>query len=223
MPSVNDTRTRTRAVIQWSILPLVFITIGLGWKWPLVGFVVPVVMMMGVVGGVFSGRYVCGNLCPRGAFFDRLMPYVSRQAQIPRFMRNMALRWALFGALMGFMVWRISLDGANIYHWGSVFWLMCTITTGVGVVLAVLFHQRGWCSICPIGTAANALGGGKGQLEINSAACRECRVCEKACPIAIPIVVHKPSGVLADRDCVRCDECIARCPARALAWPRSPL
>jgi|694.fasta_scaffold71178_1 hypothetical protein len=46
---------------------------------------------------------------------------------------------------MGVMVWRASLDPANPEHWGRVFWLMCVVTTLIGVVLAFFFHPRIWC------------------------------------------------------------------------------
>lgn len=218
--SVDKSTLRTRAIIQWSLLPLVFITIGLGWKWPLIGFVVPVVMIMGMVGGVFDGRYVCGNLCPRGGFFDRLMPFVSPKRQIPSWMRSAGLRWTLFAALMGFMVWRITRDPGNVYHWGSVFWLMCTITTAAGVLLALFIHPRTWCTICPVGTVQNALGGHKNQIRIDTAKCRECRLCEKVCPMALEIVKDKPAGVLSTRDCLKCSECVVKCPVSALSYPR---
>jgi ferredoxin-type protein NapH len=208
-----------RAAVQWSLLPLVFIVIGLGWRWPLLGFVVPVVMIAGMAGGILNGRYVCGNLCPRGGFFDRLGPFFSKSRPIPQALRAMWLRWTLFAALMGFMIWRIAQDPGSVYHWGKVFWLMCTVTTAAGVVLAILFHPRTWCSICPVGTAANAFGGHKNPLTIDASKCRECRACEKACPIALDIVRHRTAGVVAERDCVKCDECIVKCPMKALAWP----
>ncbi|MFC1736814.1 4Fe-4S binding protein [Candidatus Hydrogenedentota bacterium] len=69
---------KRRHIVQWCLLPIVLITIGLGWKYPLLGFSVPVVMTAGFVGGIFRGRYVCGNLCPRGSFFDRILLRVSR-------------------------------------------------------------------------------------------------------------------------------------------------
>ena len=47
---------------------------------------------------------------------------------------NLAPRWLLFAGLMGFMVFRILQNPTDIHHWGRVFWLMCVITTVVGVV-----------------------------------------------------------------------------------------
>ena len=37
---------------------IVAVTIAIGWKYPVVGFVVPVVMLAGVIIGSIGGRYI---------------------------------------------------------------------------------------------------------------------------------------------------------------------
>ena len=211
---------KRRHVVQWCLMPIVLITIGLGWKYPLLGFSVPVVMLAGIVGGFIKGRYVCGNLCPRGSFLDRVISLVSRKKPIPDFFRNMSLRWLVFAAMMGFMVFRISKNPTDINHWGRVFWLMCVITTSIGVILGIFVHPRTWCSFCPMGTIQNVFGGGKYQLQIDPKLCRECKLCEKVCPINLSIVKDKDNGRLSDRDCLKCSECIAVCSYGSLSWPK---
>jgi len=207
-----------RRAIQWSLIPIVLVTIGLGWKFPYLGFTVPAVMLMGVIGGLARGRYVCGNLCPRGSFFDRMIAPMSRRKRIPDFLRNMPLRWCVFAGLMGLMIWRILQNPSDAQHWGRVFWLMCVVTTSFGVVLGLWLHPRTWCAFCPMGTLQNALGGGRMHLRIDPG-CKECRTCEKACPIGLPIASYKENGIMLDRDCLQCPECIAVCPRDILSWP----
>jgi ferredoxin-type protein NapH len=204
-----------RRKLQWALAPVVTITIGLGWKYPAVGYTVPAVMLIGMIGSLFNGRYVCGNLCPRGAFFDRYFGWTRKGRRIPAALRGPWLRWLLFGALMAFMVFRISRNPGSWEHWGRVFWLMCAVTTGVGIVLAVLMHPRAWCSFCPMGTLQSALGGNRG-LYLIDVSCRECKTCEKACPMDLPIVIHKAEGVVKEGDCLKCLECAAVCPIRAV-------
>lgn len=213
-----DRLSRQRKVVQWTLTPLVIVVIAFGWRYPLLGFSVPIVMLTGIIGSLVNGRYVCGHLCPRGGFYDRMVSTISPGKPIPQWIRSVALRWTLVVMLMGFMIYQIAREPGNIYHWGHVFWIMCTFTTAIGVVMALLIHQRSWCMVCPIGTMQNAIGGGKGRLQIDADLCRECKVCEKACPINLQIVKHKESGVLADRDCMRCPECMAKCPMGALGW-----
>ncbi len=211
-------KNRRRRVVQGALTPIVIVVIALGWKYPYLGYSVPVVMLMGLAGGFFRGRYVCGNLCPRGGFFDRVMPLASPARAIPSVLRNRVFRWCVFAALMGFMVWRISLDPANPAHWGRVFWLMCAVTTLIGVILAFFFHPRTWCTFCPIGTVQAAVGGHRHPLHIDATTCRTCHLCEKACPMNLPIVKYKTTGTVKEPDCVRCAECVLVCPAKSLAF-----
>lgn len=211
---------RNRKITQWLLAPIVIIVIGLGWRYPILGFTVPAVMLTGMVGGFIRGRYVCGNLCPRGGFFDRILALVSPKRKIPAFFQSMKLRWTVFALLMGFMAFQISRNPSSWQHWGQAFWFMCAFTTGIGLVLGIFLHHRAWCVFCPIGTFQNAVGGEKYRLNIRPSACRECRTCENACPIAIPIVAYKKEGVIASRDCLKCPECIGSCPCNAITWPK---
>lgn len=211
-PAVRDAEqvSRLRGQIQTGLLLLVPVVIIGGWWYPYLGFLVPAVMVMGMVGGFFRGRWVCGWACPRGGFLERVMSHLSFRLGIPRFLRNYAFRWVLFGVLMGFMVWRLLLNPGDPEHWGRVFWLMCTITTSIGIILAVLFWPRTWCAFCPVGTFASTVGGHKQPLQIEEG-CRECKACERACPLTLPIVKYKDTCELGEKDCLRCGECIAAC------------
>ena len=58
---------------QWFLLWIMVLTVALGWKYPLMGFAVPVVIITGLTISFFRGRYLCGNLCPRGSFMDKVL------------------------------------------------------------------------------------------------------------------------------------------------------
>ena len=205
-----------RRVIQWLLVPVALAILGLGWKFPLLGFLVPLVMLLGIVGSFFKGRYVCGHLCPRGAFCDRLLLRVSPKKPIPAFLKNLYFRWAVVVGLMTFMAFRLFDQPLSWTHTGLVFWQMCLITTMIGVILAIFIHHRGWCTFCPIGTLSNAIGGDKDPLQLDRPRCILCGKCERVCPMQISILQETPQGLLTDRDCIRCGECVAICPRKAL-------
>ena len=200
-----------RRRIQLTLWILVPLTIVAGFWYPLFGFVAPVVMITGIVGGFTNGRFVCGWLCPRGAFFDRIMPTVSPKKDIPKFFRTPLFRWTAVILLMGFMVLQLAQNPTDVYHWGTVFVRICLITTLLGVALATFYHPRTWCSFCPMGTLQSTAGGRKSPLYMDDG-CIGCGACEKACPMNLKIVDNIENGKLNDRDCLKCPECQTACP-----------
>lgn len=217
IPYENNTTVKRR-FIQWVLAPIVPVVVSLGWKYPVLGFIVPVVMLTGMVIGFFKGRYSCGNLCPRGGFFDRMIAPLSIKKPIPELFTSMAFRWLIFLALMGFMIFQISRNPSSWEHWGHVFWVMCAVTTLIGVVFGIFINPRTWCSFCPMGTMQNALGGTKQRLKIDNDSCRSCRKCEKSCPMGIKIADYKEYGMISSRDCLKCTECVGACPKNAIAY-----
>ncbi|EKE01402.1 MAG: iron-sulfur cluster-binding protein [uncultured bacterium] len=207
-----------RHIIQWLLLPIVLVVISLGWKYTWLGFFVPLVMLVGIIGAFINGRYVCGNLCPRGAFFDRLITPISPQKPLPQFLRSMTFRWAVLVLLMGLMFYRLSQNFSSVEHWGRVFWLMCTATTLLGIVLAMFIRARTWCSFCPIGTLGKIIGekAARSTLKLDAAKCVGCRLCEKACPMNLSIISANKT-LLTNSDCIKCGECVSQCPRRALS------
>jgi polyferredoxin len=217
-PAAEDEPQRLavlRRRIQLTLWIIVVITIVGGLFYPLLGFIVPIVMLTGIIGGIFKGRYVCGWLCPRGAFLDRILRPISPKHEIPAYLRGRVFRWVILALLMGFMAWQISLDPGDIHHWGRVFVRICIITTGIGVVLALFVHPRTWCSFCPMGTLQSAVGGSRAPLKIEQG-CIECRACERACPMNLQIVGKAENGELRLPDCLKCTECQLACPKKIL-------
>jgi len=207
-----------RPLHRWLLAFFMMTVIAVGWKYPLLGFAVPAAMLLGMGGGFFRGRYVCGNLCPRGSFYDTVFSLVGGNRPVPQLLRSSSFRWGIMALLMGFMAYRISLNPGDWRHWGTVFWSMCLITTAVGIPLGIAYRSRSWCSFCPVGTIAAAVGGDRYQLQI-AAHCKQCRSCESGCPMGFTIAEHRGSGVLPHRDCIKCSTCVTACPANALSWP----
>lgn len=217
--AVNSASTlslKFQPAYKWLLSLIVLTVLALGWRIPALGFVVPVAMLAGMGGGVFRGRWVCGNLCPRGSLLDTWLGALPRRP-LPGWLALPAFRWGVLVALIGLMVMQLAMDPGNWRHWGVVFWRMCLVTTAVALALAVTYASRGWCGICPVGTVAGTVGEGRLPLRID-ASCRGCGRCELACPMQLDIAEHRHAGTLPHRDCIKCSTCVKACPSQALGW-----
>lgn len=190
-----------------------------GWFWPILGYFIPVCMLLGIGIAAFQGRSWCNWLCPRGSFEDSLLSRISRQRPIPAVLRGMPMRVGVMMLLMTMltiMIVRLWPDPLAI---GGFFVLMLTVTTAVAVVLGIIYHQRSWCYLCPIGTMSNWVGKNRRPLAIVPAQCVDCGLCAQQCPMQLaPVTLKDPKGLAYKGDCLKCSLCVAQCPTAALRW-----
>jgi polyferredoxin len=113
--------------------------IALGWFFPVVGLIAFVCMIGPVLTSIWRGRYWCGNICPRGNMYDRLLSKYSPHKPIPKFVRTFGFR--LFMVFFIFVVFGVQM----YFAWGDwnamgrVFWRIIVMTTVVGVILSFVY------------------------------------------------------------------------------------
>jgi polyferredoxin len=175
-------------------------------------------MLLGIGIGVFKGRKWCDWFCPRGSFFDVLIKPISPKKEIPSFFKGLPLRIGMLSFLMLMMTLQIIKRWPDPYKIGMFFVILLTVTTILGVILALIFHQRTWCCFCPIGSMANWAGRWRYPLRINSNLCNECELCYKICPIQVAPFKFKKVNIetVKDWDCLKCKLCVSACPKKAL-------
>jgi len=212
--SAEKKRT-ARQVFMGALFLLVVVA---GWRYPLLGYFIPMCMLLGIGIGVFKGRKWCDWLCPRGGFFDAWLKPLSPKKEIPKFLKGLPLRLGIIIFLFLVMAIQIIVRWPNPYKIGMFFVVMLTVTTLLGIILGLFFHQRSWCCFCPIGTIANLVGGNRHPLKIDSQSCTECKLCQGVCPIQIAPYRFKKTGVqiVKDGDCLKCKLCVLACPKGAL-------
>ncbi len=203
------------------IIAMAFIAIiSFGWFYPLLGFFIPLCMFLGLFIGFLRGRKWCDWFCPRGCFYDSVVSLASVKKRIPVLFKNIYWRISILLLLMSFM-------GLNLLRlWfqpdkiGMLFMGMLAITTIIGVILGLTFHQRSWCSFCPIGTVVYLTGRNHRPLKINSANCIECKLCAKVCPLQLSPYKSKGNGIqiVKEPDCLSCGCCVYACPKKALLF-----
>jgi ferredoxin-type protein NapH len=205
--------------VKQFFMGIVFVAIlNLGWFYPLLGYFIPFCMLFGIAIGVFRGRKWCDWYCPRGSFYDAFISSISPKRKIPALLKSIYFRVGVLIFLMLVMTFNLVRRWPDPYKIGMFFVTLITISTSAGIILALFFHQRSWCLICPIGTMANLIGKKKHMLTIDSDLCVECKLCQKVCPIQIRPYEFKGKGmqIIKDGDCLKCELCTAACPKKAL-------
>ena len=145
--------------IKQFILGIVFLIVIIrSWFYPLLGYFIPLCMLLGIGIGLFRGRKWCDWFCPRGSFFDTFIKPISPKKEIPKFFKGLPFRIGMLLLLMLMMVIQIIKRWPDPQRIGMFFVMLLTITTVLGLILALIFHQRTWCCFCPIGSMANWVG-----------------------------------------------------------------
>lgn len=206
-------------LIRQTIMGLVFVTILFGgWRYPLLGYFIPLCMLLGMSIAVFKGRLWCDWYCPRGSFYDLFIKPISANKTIPALLKGVPLRVAVVLLLMTIMTWQLVSRWPDELSIGHFFVIMLTVTTVIGLVLAIIYQQRAWCCFCPIGSMTNWLGRHRYPLWIDSSKCTDCKRCYEVCPIQVaPFQFKRESReIVRDGDCLKCRLCVYACPPKAL-------
>ena len=86
------------------------------------------------------------------------------------------------------------------------------------VIIGMLLIPRFYCkALCPLG-AIMGLGSEFALLSIHisKGKCIECKACERACPMDIPILSFIDKGEVRHPQCIMCLKCMEVCPAKAI-------
>ena len=215
----------------WMITMLV--AIGGLWE-PKLGLIVAFIMAGLIITGFFSGRFWCGNFCPHGSLFDRILP-LSKNNKIPGFLKSKFMIIGFFIFFMfNFMRKLIKVSGAwGTYEFLDKLGLLFTNTylmvLIVGGLLAILINSRVWCQFCPMGSLqklsyrlGKALGIAK-KIETKVTICslekcHSCSKCARVCPFQLePYLEFSDNNQFDNANCIKCSTCVENCPAGILS------
>lgn len=184
--------------------------------------VVAVICMIApVVVSIFKGRFWCGNLCPRGNFYDNVVSKFSNKKNPPKFLKSYYFRAVVLMIMMTMFTLGIKENWGNLYGIGMVFYRIIVVTTIIGIVLSLFYNHRTWCNFCPMGTLASIvskLRKNKNVLQVSNS-CVSCKVCEKKCSMGIVPYDYK-GDILSHPDCIQCGKCVTACPRKAIGYDK---
>ena len=114
-------------------------------------------MVAPIIVSIFKGRFWCGNLCPRGNFYDNVVSKFSNKRKPPKFFKSYYFRAIILTIMMTVFISGVSKNWGNLYGIGMVFYRLIVVTTIIGIVLSLFYNHRTWCSFCPMGTMASVV------------------------------------------------------------------
>ncbi|MBP2655959.1 MAG: quinol dehydrogenase rane component [Firmicutes bacterium] len=206
--------------IQANLFWVLLVFLAVGMVYPVIGLLALTCMLAPIIVAPFKGRYWCGNFCPRGSFYDNVIAKISPKKPIPKFFRSNGFRGFMVMFIMGVFGVQMYYAWGNLSAMGAVFVRIILLTTIVGIVLGIAYHQRTWCSFCPMGTLASWLSAKSKPkpLKVESS-CVNCKLCTNVCPLQLsPYTAKASTEGFTHSDCLKCSRCIEKCPKKALAY-----
>jgi len=205
-----------RKLLQYLMAPLVPLVIIGGIYWPYLGYLALALMITMIVMTFFWGRLYCGWLCAMGAFHERVLARFSLQREMPGLFKKTWFRWIFFLLLMGLMTSRLIMSGGDPAKIGAVFVMMWTVATSIAVAFGLYYKPRSWCNFCPMASMQGVLAPNTNLLQVG-ADCKQCGLCQKACPIQTYPGAYKEQGFVPSLECMRCENCVVNCPKKVLS------
>ena len=195
-----------------------------GFFYPVIGLLALICMIAPVAFAIRRGRWWCGNACPRGNMYDRLLARFSPHRPIPPFVRTKSFR--LFMVMFIFTMFGIQM----FFAWGDwnavgrVFWNIIMLTTVVGVTLSFIYAPRTWCSFCPMGTLSSwvspksdPLPEGFINIYVSHTCQMKCKSCARVCPMQLkPYDSRGQQTGYLHTDCIKCGKCVMACPIKIM-------
>lgn len=165
-----------------------------------------------------NGRFWCGNLCPRGNFFDRVLKKFSNNKKAAPLLRSNAFRFLVIAFMFTMFGMGLHDGWGDLRKTGMVFYRMIVMTSLVGIALSPFYNHRSWCHFCPMGSIAafiTRIKGKKVKIKVDSS-CVSCNSCARKCPMGMQPKDYK-NGYVEAADCIICGECIPACPKKSIS------
>jgi len=180
-----------------------------------------------LIGVLLAGGAFCGWVCPFGAVQDLLswlraklhikeIRVPEKLDRILRYGRLVVLAFVLIQTITLVKLWFADWDPyRTLFGLGWLFEFNPTEAWGaylvvIVILIASLFIERAWCRyLCPLGGALSLLGNlSLLRIRRNGESCKGCSVCEKPCPVKLPVATANTISA----NCIGCLACVEACP-----------
>lgn len=205
MSQMKDRLIKKRSQIL-NVLVLMFflLNVTLLFVSPLVALIPFIMLPIMLLSTVKWSRGFCGWACPRAAFQEKILKYISLKRKVPEVMRKPWFSILVFIVLISRVVYVGFAQGIL-----AAGFLLCIVPTVIAIVVG-LYSPKAWCTFCPSGSMLKVLN--RGVLRITKTNCNNCGVCDKSCPMGVSISSIPQNGFVNDPTCTQCGLCVSSCP-----------
>lgn len=208
----------TYLLVQKHLWKLFLVFLIIGAFYPPAAVIAAICMIAPLIFAISGhGRFWCGNICPRGNFYDKVVSRFSSKRKPIILLNSKWLRVAVI-AFMFTMFGSGIIAATSWFDAGMVFYRIIAITSIVGIGASFFFNHRAWCSVCPIGTISSSVTrkSRKGKKMLIDSKCVSCGLCTRSCPVGIEVRNYIGTNI-EHSDCLVCGKCATACKKKLIS------
>lgn len=183
------------------------------------------------------GRSACGYLCPLGGLQESLHGGMDRPLREIKYLKIVKyLIWAAWvGAIAAAAIasggWgKIHvrfMNGNGLPPYSAEAYIIMLGFMLLAALPAMLIGRRGFCHYLCFFSPLNIVGAWIGRLlrlptlrvsTLSQGKCKECHLCERSCPMSLPVRTMVGSGAINHHECIACGSCSAACKSGVLGY-----
>lgn len=172
------------------------------------------ILVTGIGGTYFFGRFYCGWICPIQTAILPLTAYKNKRGiqglSYQPVQKHPWIRYSILFAFIALFAFTM-VSGKKVPVLPSIFLL--------GVLMTLFFPEALWHRhLCPYGTLMHFVGKyAKRSMHIDADTCINCKRCQKVCP-AEAIEATSQTHIIRKDECLVCLACSHACPKSAVSY-----
>ncbi|MGL4403184.1 MAG: 4Fe-4S binding protein [Fusobacteriaceae bacterium] len=140
--------------ISWVFIILFFALSILDYRFGILALICMITPIFFALKG--EGRKGCNQFCPRGSLLSKLSP-ISLRRTAPKWFFTSEMKIGVFLLIMGLFIHGLYFSWGDFRAVGKLFFRMVGVSTIISIILGIVYRERTWCVVCPMGNLATEI------------------------------------------------------------------